>query len=102
MEIVQNGTQLRPTQSHKVTKKLQSCKGPQESYQVKGKDVTVTIKPVKDGSGCKRSPLVREKFEMMGLTDYEISDSDNSLSCVRSVDKALSKNKNKSSFPIYF
>ena len=32
-ELARNGTRLRPTQSQKVTKQLQPCKGPQECYR---------------------------------------------------------------------
>ena len=32
-ELARNGTLLRPTQSQKVTKQLQPCKGPQECYR---------------------------------------------------------------------
>ena len=59
----------------------------------KCQDVTVTIRPAKDGSGCRGSPLARKIFELMGLTDYDIIGSDNSLSCIRAVNKAISKIK---------
>ena len=59
----------------------------------KCKDVSVTIKPAKNGHGCKGSALVRQFFELMGLNDYDIAGPDISLSCIRAGVKALCKIK---------
>ena len=70
-----------------VGEKLTTC------VEGKCQDVKVVIRAAKKDEGCKGSPLARKIFELIGLTEYDISGSDTTLSCIRAINKALSKIK---------
>ena len=94
-EKIANTRALAESKAGELALKNLRFVGPKINSNLQGKcqDVTVTIRPAKDGSGCRGSPLARRIFELMGLTDYDIIGSDNTLSCIRAVNKAISKIK---------
>ena len=93
---VANSRLLAESQARAVADKNFRFIGKKITRTVEGKcqDVTVIIEPTLKGGagGGKGSPLAK-KLELIGLTEYIISGSDNTLSCIRAIDKALRKIK---------
>ena len=96
-EKVANSRLLAESKARAVADKNFRFIGKKITRTVEGKcqDVTVIIEPTLKGGagGGKGSPLAKKLLELIGLTEYAISGSDNTLSCIRAIDKALRKIK---------
>ena len=77
-ELARNGTRLRPTQSQKVTKQLQQCKGPQECYRT-FKASSTSTKPLIGTELREQSPHSRNN--MNEVTNRESHQRSNKEPC---------------------
>ena len=82
-EIARNGIRLRPTQSQKMTKQLQPCKGPQECYRT-FKTISNSTKPL---TGTElREQSAHSRKDRHGVTNKESHLRNNKEPCFGRID----------------